>query len=201
MKLSNSAPGGANWYLRAGATGTNTPAGGLSIANDGLYAMAIAPNGNVGIGTTTPTNTLDIRGGLTINSDTPMTSNPHMSFSTMFIGSLCNGNPACGAGNGSQWGAFVPDHNIMITRVTITLNSAIDPSCLPADVNISNSATFFGSVSIPGNTKFIDSGALLIDVPAGTVLYVWPYREIQGNCDLGASAGGDVYMNTQYVMR
>jgi len=200
MKLSNSAPGGANWYLRAGATGTATPAGGLSIANDGLYAVAIAPNGNVGIGTTAPTNTLDIRGGLTINSDTPMTSNPHMSFSTMFMGSLCAGAQNCGFGTGSSWGAFVPDHNIMITRMTITLNSAIDPSCLPANVYVQTpSGTVLGSVPIPGNAFFVDSGALSINVPAGTVLYVVP--GVTGNCNLGASAGGDVYMNTQYVMQ
>jgi hypothetical protein len=208
MKLSNSAPGGANWYLRAGATGTNTPAGGLSIANDGLYAMAIAPNGNVGIGTTTPTNTLDIRGGLTINSDTPMTSNPHMSFSTMFIGSLCEGNPACGFGTGSPWGAFVPDHNIMITRITITLNSPIDPSCLPASVYVydapgglsTGNHTVLGSVTIPGNAYFVDSGALSINAPAGIPLVVFP-TVASPNCNVGASAGGDVYMNTQYVMR
>jgi hypothetical protein len=69
IKLSNSAAGGANWYLRAGATGTNTPAGGLSIANDSLYAVAINSSGQVGIGTETPANTLEVVAGGTTLAD------------------------------------------------------------------------------------------------------------------------------------
>jgi hypothetical protein len=195
--------------------GTMRSETGLSLGGNATVAVdapgtvgghfTVLPNGNVGIGTATPTNTLDVRGGLTINSDTPMTSNPHMSFSTMFIGSLCNGFAQCGFGTGSNWGAFVPDHNIMITRITITLNSAIDPSCLPATVNIWNNFgggnfTALGSVTIPGNVFFVDSGALLINAPAGVALIVFPVLD-SSHCNVGASAGGDVYMNTQYVMR
>src|SRR5208337_3975955 len=51
IKLANTASGGANWYMRAGATGTGTPPGGFSIANDSLYALVIGSNGEVGIGT------------------------------------------------------------------------------------------------------------------------------------------------------
>jgi hypothetical protein len=140
-------------------------------------------------------------GGVSINGDTPMTSNPHMSFSTMFIGSLCNSRANCGAGSGSFWGAFVPDRNIMITRIAITLNSAIDQSCLPAYVFVyqSDTHTFLGNVPIPASTNFVDSGPLSISAPAGAILNVYP--NIQGGCNLGASAGGDVYMNTQYVMQ
>jgi len=60
IEVSNSAPGGGNFYLRAGATGTRTPAGGFTIANDNTYAMTIASNGYVGIFTFTPTNTFTI---------------------------------------------------------------------------------------------------------------------------------------------
>jgi hypothetical protein len=49
IQLSNSASGGANWYLRAGATNTATPAGGFSIANDDKYCLTIERNGNVTI--------------------------------------------------------------------------------------------------------------------------------------------------------
>ena len=63
IELSNSAAGGANWYLRAGATGTNTPAGGFTIANDHLYAVAINSSGYVGIETAAPTNVLTIAKG------------------------------------------------------------------------------------------------------------------------------------------
>jgi hypothetical protein len=52
--ISNAAPGGRNWYLRAGATGTATPAGGISIADDTDYRLVVDSSGNVGIGTSTP---------------------------------------------------------------------------------------------------------------------------------------------------
>lgn len=189
--------------------GTMRSETGLSLGGNATVAVdapgvvgghfTVLPNGNVGIGTPNPTNTLDIRGGLTINSDTPMTSNPHMSFSTMFIGSLCGGNPNCGGDAGSGWGAFVPDRNILITRITITLNSAIDPSCLPASVYVYANFTSLGSVTLPGNVNFVDSGALSMNAPAGATLHVFPSES--GGCNVGASAGGDLYMNTQYVMR
>jgi hypothetical protein len=60
--------------------------------------------------------------------------------------------------------------------------------------------TVLGSVTIPGNTYFVDSGALSINAPAGVPVVVLPLVT-PTNCNLGASAGGDVYMNTQYVMQ
>ena len=60
--LSNTAAGGANWYLRVGATGTNTPAGGLSIADDRGYRLVIDNAGNVGINTIKPSAALEVNG-------------------------------------------------------------------------------------------------------------------------------------------
>jgi len=60
LELSNSAAGGGNWYFRAGATGTNTPAGGLSIANDSQYALAITSWGGIGIGTNAPNSKVQV---------------------------------------------------------------------------------------------------------------------------------------------
>jgi hypothetical protein len=58
--LSNVAAGGANWYLRAGAAGTSTPAAGFSIADDIAYRLVIQPSGNCGIGITNPGYALDV---------------------------------------------------------------------------------------------------------------------------------------------
>jgi hypothetical protein len=63
IKLSNSAAGGGNFYFRAGATGTSTPAGGFSIANDNLYIMSMNSGGHIGIDTNTITNVLTIAQG------------------------------------------------------------------------------------------------------------------------------------------
>lgn len=60
--LSNTATGGAKWYLRVGATGTNTPAGGFSIADDAAYRVVIDIAGNVGIGTNSPAAKLEVNG-------------------------------------------------------------------------------------------------------------------------------------------
>lgn len=57
--LSNAAAGGGNWYFRTGATGTITPAGGFSIADDVDYRLVIHKTGNVGIGTLTPSAKLE----------------------------------------------------------------------------------------------------------------------------------------------
>jgi hypothetical protein len=54
-------------------------------------------------------------------------------------------------------------------------------------------------VPIPASKNFVDSGPLSISAPAGAILNVYP--NIEGGCNLGASAGGDVYMNTLYVMQ
>jgi len=62
VTISNTASGGGNWHLRAGATGTATPAGGFSIANDVGYRVFIDTLGNFGIGPTAPSEKLDVDG-------------------------------------------------------------------------------------------------------------------------------------------
>lgn len=60
IQITNSGSGGANWYIRSGATGNNTPAAGISIADDNGYRFVIDNAGLVGIGTITPGSKLQI---------------------------------------------------------------------------------------------------------------------------------------------
>jgi hypothetical protein len=59
--LANTAPGGAKWYLRAGATGTSTPPGGFSIADDQAYRLTIDHAGHIGMATLAPQSLLQIK--------------------------------------------------------------------------------------------------------------------------------------------
>ena len=59
LQLTNTASTNS-WTLRAGATGTNTPAGGFSIGDNAAYRLVITSGGNVGIGTTAPIYQLEL---------------------------------------------------------------------------------------------------------------------------------------------
>jgi hypothetical protein len=167
--------------------------------------FTVLPNGNVGINKPSPTATLDVLGTVSIGGDTPMSSNPHMSFSGALVGSLCSGGANCGGGLGLPQGLFVPDKNILITRVTMTLNDPIDPSCEPAHAWIKNGQWFLGttvlSVTLPSASQLVDSGPLAVSVPAGASLTFIAALDNPGNCNIAASAGGNVFANVQYVMQ
>lgn len=67
IKLQNTAPGTTNaWYIRAGATGNNTPVGGFSIADNGGYHFNMASGGNIGIGIAPSAAKLHINGAMKI---------------------------------------------------------------------------------------------------------------------------------------
>ncbi len=64
IKIQNLAAPSLNaWYIRAGATGTTTPSGGFSIADNSGYRLNITNTGSIGIGTTTPSEQLTILSG------------------------------------------------------------------------------------------------------------------------------------------
>lgn len=146
-------------------------------------------------------------GTVSIGGDTPMSSNPHMSFSGMFFGSLCVTFIPCGGAQGYGWGGFVPDKNILITHVTTTLNTVIDPSCLPGwiEVQAPGVGVFSNLIRVPlqANSTYVDSGPVTPPVPiaAGTQLRIWAELENPNNCKAGTSAGGNLFMNVQYVMQ
>ena len=52
------------WFIRAGAIGTTTPNGGLSIGDNAAYRLAITSNGLVGIGLLEPFETLHLNGNI-----------------------------------------------------------------------------------------------------------------------------------------
>ncbi|HEY6506164.1 MAG TPA: hypothetical protein VIZ28_19445 [Chitinophagaceae bacterium] len=61
IKLQNTASANA-WYIRAGATGTNTPANGFSIADNSGYHFNMAQGGNIGLGISPSTARLHVNG-------------------------------------------------------------------------------------------------------------------------------------------
>jgi len=186
LNLVNTSSGGKQWSILSAGGANGEGAGNLGITN-------FTGNSNIYLEGNVRANTLSV------NNDTPMSHNPHMSFSGTFVGSLCN-NLNCGLSSGSLWGAFIPDYNIVITRIMGTLNSEIDPSCLPANISVQapNNQTY-GTVSLPANAIYFDSGPISIAVPGGQFVELYP--RIWGGCNFGASAGGDLYMNAQYVMQ
>jgi hypothetical protein len=63
IQISNTAPGGGSWYLRSGATGTTTPAGGFSIGNNLEYLFSMDNAGKLGLGVVAPTEKLHLNTG------------------------------------------------------------------------------------------------------------------------------------------
>jgi hypothetical protein len=67
IKLQNTAASTTNvWYIRAGATGNNTPNGGFSIADNIGYHFNINQGGNIGLGIAPSAAKLDVNGGIKI---------------------------------------------------------------------------------------------------------------------------------------
>jgi len=60
LMIENTGLYGSQWFLRAGASGTDTPQGGFSIGDNIAYRMVIDSIGKVGIGTNSPVAKLDI---------------------------------------------------------------------------------------------------------------------------------------------
>jgi hypothetical protein len=188
------------------ATGTVRSESGLSLGGTAPVTvdapgvvggrLAVLANGNVGINNANPATALDVNGSVRINGDAPMSSNPRMSFSGYIQGSFC-GNINCGGGGSSGPGGFlIPDRNIEITRVNVTLGSLMDPSC-NATIEIFVNGSLQFSLAVPGNTWTFNS-ATTVNVPAGQGVLI-TYSPAT-SCSLGASAGGNALVNAEYVM-
>jgi hypothetical protein len=193
LQLINTSAGGHNWAFLSAGGANSEGAGNLGITN-------FTGNSNIFLEGKVVANSLSV------NNDTPMSSNPRMSFSAFIGGSWC-GDGTCGClANCAQFvgpgGFFIPDKNITITRITGALRNAIDTSCLgnpyvgifSAFPNQLRSLTY---VSVGSST--FDSGPHSESIPAGTPLQVWASTTVA--CNFASSGGGDGFINVEYVMQ
>jgi hypothetical protein len=131
-----------------------------------------------------------------------------MTFSASFPGSFC-GDFSCGSGSSpNPPGAdLVPDKSILITHISITFIDAIDPSCsLVAAIDVWVNLKLGPRFTLPTGGP---SGGFPIfgdfpvspplSVPAGNSVFL--SMDPSGNCNLGASGGGNGFANVQYVMQ
>ena len=166
--------------------------------------FTILANGSVGINNNNPQSTLDVGGSLRIGGDTPMSSNPRMSFSGMFPGSFC-GDIECGNTSGCSGaycagpgGYFVPDRNILITRMTVIVANTVDPSCyaLPSIEVITPGNGYSMAIQ---TSNIVDSGPISVPVSGGAPVTIISSQTF--GCNLGTSGGGGAFVNVQYVMQ
>lgn len=184
IKLQNTAPGITNaWFLRAGALGNNTPNGGFSIADNTGYRFNITNTGNIGIGTTMPSEQLTLQSGnisllsstkgILLNGfDGPMINRGFDAFTT---GSLT------GLG---RWGLFMEPNNLTIglpalpfkafAISTYNSNSTINKQLLKVSVDPSTNALVEvnGAMKIEGaNTIEFGAGVAGKELNAGKIGY------------------------------
>jgi hypothetical protein len=113
IRITNNAAGGGSWYLRAGAIGTTTPASGFSIGDNAWYRLVIDNAGRVGIGTTSPDETLDIASGNLQFGNTPkgiILNAADRPFITRGFDAFTSGNYA-GLG---RWGMFMEPNRLVL---------------------------------------------------------------------------------------
>jgi hypothetical protein len=154
--------------------------------------FTVLPNGNVGVDNANPAASLDVGGSVRINGDVSMSSNPRMFFTGFLAGNL---------GNFPAGGYFIPDRNIIITRVTAS-ESNPGHGCsttAQADLNVKTSADVLYSLDLGNNNYFPDSGSIQVSVAAGTQL--WIGVQAASGCGLGGSSPSDVNVVVQYLMQ
>lgn len=173
-------------------TYTNHPMG-FFTAN--LERMVITNSGSVGIGTRAPAATLDVAGSFRVNGDTPMSSNPRMTFSGFLNGDL-------GFLSGPAGGFFIPDRAITVTRITVRVGTQGFGCNQPPSVNVDDfsvGGSTVASVSIPNSASTADSGPIAVNFPGGDSITI-DLTPTSG-CGLFDFSPHDAFVNVQYVMQ
>jgi hypothetical protein len=148
-------------------------------------------------------------GTVSIGGDTPMSSNPRMTFSASFPGSFC-GDFTCGSGssNNLPGGYLVPDKPILITHISVSFVDPVDPSCgqgATIVVSVDRHQTLYFTLPTGGSSGgfYPISGDFPVLPPlsigAGSSVYLTMDPSLF--CNLGSSGGGNGFANVQYVMQ
>jgi hypothetical protein len=186
FQLNNTSTGGHNWAILSAGGANAEGAGNLGITNF-TGNSSIYLEGNVKANS------------LSINSDTPMSSNPHMAFSGFMAGNLgvdVNGNYPLG-------GLFIPDLNITITRISASENSPGHDCQGDAILNLDNPTLGGGLIAqldLGYEQHYVDSGPLNIPVSAGTWVVIGATPASACLPVIGQSPS-NVSVNVQYLMQ
>jgi hypothetical protein len=211
--LTNLSPGS---FLAGGTANINITGNAATATNatelNGLPSGAFAQTGssNTFNGDQAINGNLTVTGTLGIGGDTPMHSNPHMVLSGFSAGSFCE-DLTCGQtntlGGAAPAGFFVPDKDVEFTRVTVLVETPVDPSCgAQPSFRITkpnpSPGPFITLYTLPlvpsGNIEF-DSGPISLQIAAGTQI-TYGFTN-SGLCNIGSSGGGNGAVNIQYVMK
>jgi len=153
--------------------------------NHGFARPFAIVGGNVGIGTTTPSAALHVVGSLQLNNDVAVSSNPHMSFS----GFLPLALPPSFAGY------FAPDRNILITRMTVSVDTPSGCLSNPQIGLLDQNQNNLFVLNLPTNQTVVDSGPIGLSVSSGAGVTIAAIS----SCSLFPAK--NVFVNVQYVMQ
>jgi hypothetical protein len=169
----------------------------LNVTNSLNVQSSMAVTGNLSSGgNAAVTGNATVGGSLAIGGDTPMSHNPRMVFSGFMAGDL---------GNSPFGGFFIPDNDIIVTRITASMTNG-GYACPTSDsyaqlVNANDQTIVYYSLDLQstGVPTTLSSPPLSVVIPAGTNVL------IQGTAATGCALSGhspsNVFVNVQYAMR
>ncbi len=193
IQLTNTASGGMDYYFRVGATGTNTGAGNMSIANDDEYIMTFTPPGNIGILNQSPSYTLDVNGSGHFAQAVTFSSPVNFASGQTFPSTISGVTAGSGLSGGGTSG------NVTLSLASNLCSAGYAIIALPAVCSpfaTLGSNAFSGSQTVSGN--LIESSNIGIGTasPAGPLHVNGPYGapasgQASGNNGLLLGTNGD----------